>query len=982
MVVRSPLNGAAPRLSALLCCAVLVGCGSSSSPPAPPSATSGLRLNEIVADNEGVFVDENGETDDYIELYNAGSGPENLSEYALASKAKQATLPPLTLAPGAAVLFWADGSPEQGARHLPFKISAKGESVRLLRGETEVDASSVPALAAHHAYARVPDGSGAFVDCEWATPARANGATCGAPPPPPPQPGETYQPFTWPEPWPPTPAPLAITELALRPARFIELTNTSSQSIALDGYSVQLAPLPPGAAFPAFDAGTALEWPQATLEAGASLTIALTEADVDAISSDPNFEGVASVFAGEQALDRLEFSSWPEDAVLERPLSAAPARFCRNASPGQVDAACDAIAERAVGDHERRLLTPSDFRALAKGRAELGSESVEFIVDLSAGDSVTFLNSANWDLHYSFVREMIQKAPHLDRCDPAQRAEYELGWYAFSEQEYFKVEGRRYLLGTLVRHAGSALANVEFSPGDVISAEQMRHAFFTVLRHVPDPEAWSIRPQTPDQLQRIREIEGQVPIVAPNAPFVGLTFQALAPGVAYGTLRTASANALSDVGPRDIVVTEQVPNDIPLIAGLITEAFQTPLAHVNVLSRGRGTPNMALADAHLDERVKPLLGSLVRLEVSGSDFELRPASPEEALAFWESRRPSSTPLAPRLDLTVRGPVPLEGRSLADLPAIGGKAAQLALLGAVPFCAGPVSTPERPFAIPVVHSREHFAASGAEALLDELRADPAFLADPKVRAAGLAQVREAILGFPVDAALLEQVLSAIGERWQDTAVRFRSSSNVEDLAGFNGAGLYESVGVDADEGADAVEDAIREVWASLWNDRAFAERDYYNVDQSEVAMAVLVHPAFRSERANGVAISRDVLEPIHGDRYYINAQVGEALVTNPAPGVLSDQFTFQPNGWQEFAFQEHSSFSPERPVLSEEETRFLACNLGAIHNAFRPVLDPEMKNPWFAVDIEFKLLGPERALLIKQARSYSFGASAPEQWCDF
>jgi hypothetical protein len=46
------------------------------------------------------------------------------------------------------------------------------------------------------------------------------------------------------------------------------------------------------------------------------------------------------------------------------------------------------------------------------------------------------------------------------------------------------------------------------------------------------------------------------------------------------------------------------------------------------------------------------------------------------------------------------------------------------------------------------------------------------------------------------------------------------------------------------------------------------------------------------------------------------------------------------------------------------------------------LDPLQSNPWFAVDIEFKLMGAERALVIKQARPYSFGREAPLGWCDF
>jgi hypothetical protein len=328
-----------------------------------------------------------------------------------------------------------------------------------------------------------------------------------------------------------------------------------------------------------------------------------------------------------------------------------------------------------------------------------------------------------------------------------------------------------------------------------------------------------------------------------------------------------------------------------------------------------------------------------------------------------------------VDTTLRGVLPLSDRSLLDIPAIGGKAAQFAELARVPFCVGPVLVPSQAFAIPVVHSLEHFEASGAAARLRELTKDPEFLANPGRRAVGLAEIRAAILAHPLEPELHDELLAAIGARWPGLPLRFRSSSNVEDLAGFNGAGLYSSIGVEPDDVALEVDNAVRTVWASLWNDRAFAERAYYNVDQSQVAMAVLVHPGFHSERVNGVAISRDILEPEHGDRFYVNAQVGEALVTNPAPGIASDEFTYDPVRAQ-LVYHEHSSLSPEERVMSPAEAAFLACNLSAIHEYFRPLLDPEREKPWFAMDIEFKLIGPERTLLIKQARSYSFGQEAP------
>src|SRR5690606_7252385 len=186
-----------------------------------------------------------------------------------------------------------------------------------------------------------------------------------------------------------------------------------------------------------------------------------------------------------------------------------------------------------------------------------------------------------------------------------------------------------------------------------------------------------------------------------------VTYQPLAGGVGYGTLRFVPASELgaAALGPDIIVVTDDVPNDIPLVGGLVTEAFQTPLAHVNVLSQNRRTPNASLKDARVE--LGEWLGRLVRLEVGPEGLQVSEAAPEEALSFWQSRAPSGPLAAARLDATLRGVQPLEAHGLASLPAIGAKAAQLAELGRqrAPWCGSQelILTPASPFAIPLVHS---------------------------------------------------------------------------------------------------------------------------------------------------------------------------------------------------------------------------------------------------------------------------------------
>jgi hypothetical protein len=69
-------------------------------------------------------------------------------------------------------------------------------------------------------------------------------------------------------------------------------------------------------------------------------------------------------------------------------------------------------------------------------------------------------------------------------------------------------------------------------------------------------------------------------------------------------------------------------------------------------------------------------------------------------------------------------------------------------------------------------------------------------------------------------------------------------------------------------------------------------------------------------------------------------------------------------------------------MTSAESWNIVCSLLDIHQHFQPIVDPAGQNPWFAMDIEFKLLGDGRTPLIKQARPYSFGDEVPSDWCDY
>ena len=77
-------------------------------------------------------------------------------------------------------------------------------------------------------------------------------------------------------------------------------------------------------------------------------------------------------------------------------------------------------------------------------------------------------------------------------------------------------------------------------------------------------------------------------------------------------------------------------------------------------------------------------------------------------------------------------------------------------------------------------------------------------------------------------------------FQEKVYFVRSSSNSEDLPNFSGAGLYTTV--PNVRGDNEVIEAIKTVWASLWNFEAYEFRERANVDHSKIFMAVLLQEA--------------------------------------------------------------------------------------------------------------------------------------------
>ncbi|MGO3152675.1 MAG: PEP/pyruvate-binding domain-containing protein [Galactobacter sp.] len=129
--------------------------------------------------------------------------------------------------------------------------------------------------------------------------------------------------------------------------------------------------------------------------------------------------------------------------------------------------------------------------------------------------------------------------------------------------------------------------------------------------------------------------------------------------------------------------------------------------------------------------------------------------------------------------------------------------------------------------------------------------------------------------------IEAAMQAIG--LIDRPVAVRSSGTMEDLPGAAFAGQHDTyLGV---RGPQAVAEAVRDCYASLWNNHAYAYREQLGVDHLEAKMAVVVQlmVSVGADEAAGVAFSVD---PVRGntDEVLINAAfgLGETVVGGEEP----------------------------------------------------------------------------------------------------
>lgn len=249
---------------------------------------------------------------------------------------------------------------------------------------------------------------------------------------------------------------------------------------------------------------------------------------------------------------------------------------------------------------------------------------------------------------------------------------------------------------------------------------------------------------------------------------------------------------------------------------------------------------------------------------------------------------------------------------------------------------------------------------------------------------LSAIQQRIRAHPIDGTILKSIIDLVRASSCPRMI-FRSSTNAEDIPNFNAAGLYDSVSIKTDSiDEKKIGEAVKEVWASIWNVRAFLERHIFGLRTADVAMCVLVQPHYSDDSilANGVAITANPNDCI---KYgvFISAFPGGSHRATDTGSVITPEQTmihmsrvvgqFEP---EMIAAARGNGIDPKRSVLPVGQIKLLGQKSALLHKA---ILHQDISEStkeavdWIkAIDIEWLLLGPddghsEPRILIVQAR---------------
>ena len=483
-----------------------------------------------------------------------------------------------------------------------------------------------------------------------------------------------------------------------------------------------------------------------------------------------------------------------------------------------------------------------------------------FVIDRRNDNKIYFVNSQKYRFHKDFMLATYLIPRGTDVFKPV----------------YVDAD-RRFLVGTIAWQAPVEKFTWELWEGDLATAEMINAAnavinanFYEKVYYKPN----SIRQD---------DVSGKIGLTRISQDDLNRNqaYLALNTGVAVG--RVHIIDKLDDtveIGDNEILVLKELPLTLPLVRGVIVAKPSSPLSHINILAKGWNIPNVYIKDA--DKLFRSYDTFVFRLEANLTDYKFDRASADDIKTVFKSPDEQIPPA----DLTVTKLAPLSAMRKKDSAAYGSKAANLGEILAKRVTG--FTVPDG-FGIPYAAYAKFMKDNGLDKVISGLIDDNDFVHNPRVRRQKLEDLRGRIQKGTFDDALRSDIIARWRKQLGGKPVFVRSSSNSEDLPNFSGAGLYTSVPNVRDE--DKIIEAVKTVWASLWNFQGYEARVRNYVSQSDVYMSAFVQLGVDMDRG-GVMITKDPFDDKSKNSVYISAVCGHNTKVTANDGV-PEQVLFNP-----------------------------------------------------------------------------------------
>ena len=452
-----------------------------------------------------------------------------------------------------------------------------------------------------------------------------------------------------------------------------------------------------------------------------------------------------------------------------------------------------------------------------------------FVIDRQKKNRIYYVNTKLYKFHKDFVNGTYLS---LERGQ------------VFFENNYLKAN-RRFILGTVAYQTPVRRWTFEFWEGDLIPADQIKltseiinKSFFTAVAFKPN----SSRQEDVSAdlgLQRVLQTE-----ISKEQDY-----QALNVAKTLGRIHVIpKLDEHVEIGFNEILVLDEVPVQLPPVAGIITSKPSTPLSHINLLAKGWGVPNVYIKNAQ--ELFKQYDTWWVEFDARRDNYSIRRAD-KSALDEYQKRLAQRLDIMkPRGDLSITKVASLSEQRASSVIAYGAKSANL---GELIHARLPGFSVPPGFTIPFFYYDQFLRENKLDDAIYTMLNDQKFVHDPAYRRQYLSRLRSDFQKGTVSARLRTEVLRRLHAEYPGKGVFARSSTNSEDLPNFNGAGLYTSMpNLRTD---DQVIEGIKTVWASVWNFEAYEARERAGIEHSKIYMAVLIQEGINSE-SSGVMITAD------------------------------------------------------------------------------------------------------------------------------